>query len=273
MRALSYRPANRHVRTAATPEYSAYRGWRIAVTTKAGTASSASGPSWSPARLPNATSSRHEAPGAHVALELAGEHDVDEPLAGSRDGRTPAVRGRARPGAAARGRAAPRRRPPCRAPRGPAVGRRSTPRSTASTNSVTAGTRRSVRPWFATEMPNSAAVPTMRRSARRARASSAGSARASRTAASQRSNPRVIATSKRDVERVDIGGHADVPGDRREREAERRRAGEQRRAHRAAGTRTRPGRRRARRGGRRTASSGTRARRTARGRGSRASRG
>ena len=89
-------------------------------------------------------------------------------------------------------------------------------------------------PWFATETPNSAAVPTIRRSARRARASSAGSARASRDRRLPAEQPERDRDEQRDVERVDVRGHADVPGDRREREAERRRAREQRRRAEAA---------------------------------------
>ena len=44
----------------------------------------------------------------------------------------------------------------------------------------------------------------------------------------------MISDEQRDVERVDVRGHADVPGDRREPEAERRRAREQRRRAEAA---------------------------------------
>ena len=187
----------------------------------------------------------------------------------SRGGRTRAAPGTARRGAAARGTAARRPRRP-RAPRGSARPPQHAG-STASTNSPTAGTSRSVSAWFASPTPNSAAVPTIARSARGARRPS-GARLASPTAASQRSSPSVIATSSAMwsawVSAATPMGH--TIGVSANPTRPRRRAAPGRRG---AGPRTRPCPRRERHehpptGG----SSGTPARRTARGRRSRPSR-
>ena len=81
MAAFSYEAANTHVVAVATPDSSAYRGWRTTATRKPDGTRSSSAPYWAKASATRSSTRPGDVEhlAGHGALELGGEHHLPEP--------------------------------------------------------------------------------------------------------------------------------------------------------------------------------------------------